>query len=137
MRFLQQEGFTLGVHDILTVKRADRRRREIIKECRKIGKEAVTKALDVPIDTPDDEVVEKIEELVVTDAKIRTVIDRQYKSGLDSFTNEINRYECLQPYILCLPFLCIPKRPFKESNMAAGKHTKFVYIIVEFYMVTS
>lgn len=99
MRFLQQEGFTLGVHDILTVKRADRRRREIIKDCRKIGKEAVTKALDVPIDTPDDEVVEKIEELVVTDAKIRTVIDRQYKSGLDSFTNEINRYECLQPYI--------------------------------------
>lgn len=35
--FLQHEGFTLGVHDILVQKDADQKRKEIIEECRKIG----------------------------------------------------------------------------------------------------
>ncbi|XP_057669657.1 DNA-directed RNA polymerase I subunit RPA1 [Diorhabda carinulata] len=100
MRFLQQEGFTLGVRDILTIPKADAKRRKIIKDCRSIGKEAVTKALDLPIGTPDEDVVGKIEELSATDAKIRSVIDRSYKSSLDTFTNEINR-TCLPAGLVC------------------------------------
>lgn len=100
MRFLQQEGFTLGVHDILTIPKADSKRRKIIKDCRTVGKEAVTKALDLPIETSDEDVVAKIEELSATDSKIRSVIDRSYKSSLDSFTNEINR-TCLPAGLVC------------------------------------
>ncbi|CAG9831713.1 unnamed protein product [Diabrotica balteata] len=107
MRFLQQEGFTLGVHDILTVERADVRRRQIIKDCRQIGKEAVTKALDVPLDTPDAEVVEIIEKLSAVDPKIRATIDRSYKSSMDIFTNEINR-TCLPAGLVC---------KFPENNL--------------------
>ncbi|KAJ8947653.1 hypothetical protein NQ318_009537 [Aromia moschata] len=59
MRFLQQEGFTLGVHDILTVRKADRKRRDIIRRSREIGAEVVTQALGLPPDTPPLEIVEK------------------------------------------------------------------------------
>ncbi|CAG9861401.1 unnamed protein product [Phyllotreta striolata] len=100
MRFLQQEGFTLGVHDILTVKKADRKRKDIVSECRRIGKETITKALDLPIETADEDIVEKIDELIASDPKIRTVIDRQYKSNLDIYTNEINR-TCLPMGLVC------------------------------------
>lgn len=91
MRFLQQEGFTLGVRDILTVRKADSKRRKIIKKSREIGVDVITTALDIPKDTPLDQIVEKIEEASATNPKIRAVIDRQYKSSLDSFTNDINR----------------------------------------------
>lgn len=90
-RFLQQEGFTLGVHDILTVEKADKKRRKVIKESRKIGVEVITTALDLPGDTPIDEIVAKMEESGVTNPKLRSVIDRQYKTALDSFTNDINK----------------------------------------------
>lgn len=34
--FLQREGFTLGVHDILVLPLADKNRKKIIKKCRKV-----------------------------------------------------------------------------------------------------
>lgn len=37
MRFLQQEGFTLGVHDILTVRKADKKRKQFMEASRQIG----------------------------------------------------------------------------------------------------
>ncbi|KAJ8970269.1 hypothetical protein NQ317_017164 [Molorchus minor] len=100
MSFLQQEGFTLGVHDILTVKRADRKRSEIIRKSREIGQEVVTTALDLPLDTPPERVVEVIEETNATNPKIRATIDRHYKSALDSYTNDINK-ACLPAGLVC------------------------------------
>lgn len=91
MRFLQQEGFTLGVRDILTVRKADSKRKKIIKDSREIGVDVVTTALNIPKDTPLDKIVEKIEEAGVINPKIRAMIDRQYKSALDTYTNDINR----------------------------------------------
>lgn len=91
MRFLQQEGFTMGVRDILTVKEADAKRRKIIKKSRKIGLATITSALNLPKDTPLDEVVDKIEEQEATNPKTRAMIDRQYKSAMDSYTNDINK----------------------------------------------
>lgn len=90
-RFLQQEGFTLGVHDILTVPKADRKRQEIIKKARLIGKDAVTAALDLPSDTSLEDIVDKMEEEAVNNPKLRAEIDRQYKSALDPYTNDINK----------------------------------------------
>ncbi|CAH1164054.1 unnamed protein product [Phaedon cochleariae] len=100
MRFLQQEGFTLGVHDILTVSKADKKRTEIINNSRRIGPEVVAAALDLPVETPVEEIVEKIEEANATNSKIRAIIDRQYKSALDSYTNEINN-TCLPAGLVC------------------------------------
>ncbi|KAF7282113.1 hypothetical protein GWI33_003228 [Rhynchophorus ferrugineus] len=98
--FLQQEGFTLGVEDILTVTSADAERKKIIKDSRKIGKEAVTKALEIPMDTSLEEVVEKLEERCAIDSKFRQIVDRSYKTSLDSYTNAINKC-CLPAGLIC------------------------------------
>lgn len=90
-RFLQQEGFTLGVHDILCIASADEERQRIIKESRKIGLETITNALDLPIETSLDGIVEKIAEGRYSNPKLRQIIDREYKSAIDSFTNAINK----------------------------------------------
>lgn len=91
MSFLQREGFTLGVRDILTVRKADHKRKKLIKESRTIGIQAVTEALDVPIDTAIEEIVEKIEKASATNPKFRPTLDRKYKTFLDSYTNNINK----------------------------------------------
>lgn len=91
MSFLQKEGFTLGVHDILVQKKADKHRTQIIKESRLIGKNAVAAALNLPEDTPADEIVHKIEQESGTNPKLRATIDRQYKTMLDGYTNSINK----------------------------------------------
>nr|CAI5850976.1 unnamed protein product [Callosobruchus analis] len=106
-RFLQQDSFTLGVRDILTVKGADVKRKKIMNQAREIGVEAVTAALDIPSDTPLEQIVEEIEKTVSSDPKIRAAIDRQYKSALDSYTNDINR-ACLPAGLVC---------KFPENNL--------------------
>lgn len=63
----------MGVHDILTLRHADKKRKKIIKQCRKIGKEAVAKALEIPATTSLDEMVDLLEERCATDAKFRQV----------------------------------------------------------------
>lgn len=98
--FLQWEGFTLGVHDILVLEDADKRRSEIVKESRKVGKLATCQVLDIPEDTPDDELVLKLEEAYDKDPKFRATLDRKYKSTMDAFTNDINR-TCLPAGLLC------------------------------------
>ncbi|KAG5891414.1 hypothetical protein JTB14_031480 [Gonioctena quinquepunctata] len=100
MRFLQQEGFTLGVHDILTVRRADAKRKKLIKSSREIGTGVITAALDLPADTALEDIVAKIEESSTTNPKTRAVIDRQYKTALDNYTNEINK-ACLPAGLVC------------------------------------
>lgn len=69
--FLQTEGFTLGVHDILVLDEADKKRAQIVKESRLVGKAATCQALDIPEDTGDDEMVEKLEEAYAKDPKFR------------------------------------------------------------------
>lgn len=98
--FLQWEGFTLGVHDILVLEDAEKRRSEIVRDSRKVGKLATCQVLDIPEDTPDDELVLKLEEAYVKDPKFRATLDRKYKSTMDSFTNDINK-TCLPAGLLC------------------------------------
>ncbi|KAJ8913639.1 hypothetical protein NQ315_007356 [Exocentrus adspersus] len=105
--FLQREGFTLSVRDILTVKKADDKRRKIIERSREIGVDVVTTALGLPSDTPLNEIVEKIESVSAVNPKIRAVIDRGYKSALDSYTNDINK-KCLPAGLVC---------KFPENNL--------------------
>lgn len=100
LMFLKTEGFTLGVHDILIKTRPDERRKKIVEKSRLCGKRAVTKALELPEDTPDAEIVRKIEEHSVNNPKIRAMIDREYKTLMDNYTNEINK-TCLPAGLLC------------------------------------
>lgn len=90
--FLQMEGFTLGVKDILVTGEADKRRRKIIEECRSdVGNSAVAAALEMEEVPPHDELVEKMEHAYVKDPKFRVLLDRKYKSLLDGYTNDINK----------------------------------------------
>lgn len=101
--FLQREGFTLGVHDILILSEADERRTQIIRELRGVGRSAITAALDLPEDAPEEEIVSKIEESTAKNPKFRQIVDREYKKALDGYTNDINR--------VCLPAGLLSKFP--------------------------
>lgn len=93
--FLQHEGFTLGVHDILVVPNADKKRRKTLVNlvwyafflCMQIGKEVLAAAFNVPVSTPDAEINAKMDEAHIRDPKFRTILDRQYRSALDGYTN--------------------------------------------------
>lgn len=89
--FLQREGFTLGVKDILVTAEADAERRKIIQESREIGNTALASALDLE-DVPSLDVLsEKMEDAYIKDPKFRVILDRKYKALLDSYTNDINK----------------------------------------------
>lgn len=49
-------------------------------------------ALELPVDTLPDELAAKVDEAYLKNPKFRTILDRQYKSALDSYTNKINKY---------------------------------------------
>lgn len=89
--FLQREGFTLGVKDILVTVEADTRRRKIIKESRDIGNVALASALNLKDVPALDELSEKMDEAYIKDPKFRVVLDRQYKNMLNNYTNDINK----------------------------------------------
>ncbi|XP_053969844.1 DNA-directed RNA polymerase I subunit RPA1 [Anastrepha ludens] len=105
--FLQREGFTLGVQDILVTADADAQRRKIVKECRKIGDSAVAAALDLDEIPSLDVLVGKMEEAYTKDPKFRVILDRKYKYLLDRYTNDINR--------TCLPDGLISQ--FPQNNL--------------------
>lgn len=98
--FLQWEGFTLGVHDILVLEDADKERKKIIKESRLIGKRITCQALDISEEVSNEELIEKLEEAYANDPKFRAVLDRKYKSAMDSYTNNINKV-CLPAGLVC------------------------------------
>lgn len=56
-----------------------------------IGPEAVAAALELPADTPFETLAERMQEAIHGDPKFRTLLDRAYKSALDSYTNRINK----------------------------------------------
>lgn len=90
--FLQREGFTLGVRDILVTNDADNIRRKIITESRNVGNAVLSSALEMDIIPPLDVLSEKMEEAYIKDPKFRVILDRKYKSILDNYTNDINKY---------------------------------------------
>lgn len=99
--YLQMEGFTLGVEDILVVNKADKERSKHIKAVRKLGKEVAAKALDLPEHTPIDELKKNIETSYRKDPKFRALLDHHYKKCLDTYTNNINK-ACLPSGLLTL-----------------------------------
>lgn len=105
--FLQREGFTLGVRDILVTEGANIERKKVIEESRKVGKWTMIQALGLSGDVTLNEIVNKVDEVGALDPKLRSVIDRQYKTSLDSFTNDINK-ACLPAGLLC---------KFPENNL--------------------
>ncbi|XP_045469038.1 DNA-directed RNA polymerase I subunit RPA1 [Harmonia axyridis] len=88
--FLQMEGFTLGVRDILTVAKADRKRRKIIKALRELGPEVMRKTLNLPSDTSIDEIVKSFYMELNTNPNCTALVDRAFKSSLSGFTNDMN-----------------------------------------------
>ncbi|KMQ86557.1 dna-directed rna polymerase i subunit rpa1 [Lasius niger] len=92
---LRYNGFTLGVEDILITCKIDKKRKEIISNCRKVGEDIQKSVVKIPDDTSMDELKEKIEESYWDNPKFRAQVDHKYKSALDVYTNDINR-TCLQ-----------------------------------------
>lgn len=109
MAFLQlMQGFTLGVEDILVVANADKRRSEIINECRQVGDSAAAAALGLATNVPSEVLIEKMEEAYCDPKRnFRGEIDSQYKSLLNPFTDSINK--------ACLPAGLVQK--FPENNL--------------------
>ncbi|XP_012224577.2 DNA-directed RNA polymerase I subunit RPA1 [Linepithema humile] len=89
--FLQSDGFTLGVEDILITGKVDEKRKEIISNCRKIGENIQKTIVKVGDDASVNEIKDKIEESLRSNPKFRAQLDHKYKSTLDVFTNDINK----------------------------------------------
>ncbi|XP_059472140.1 DNA-directed RNA polymerase I subunit RPA1 [Neocloeon triangulifer] len=106
--YLQNDGFTLGVADILVLRKADKKRSKAINESRMIGDQVVAEALECPLDTPTEKLQQEMKKLFSEDVnKYRTIMDRKYKQLLDKYTNEINK--------VCLPTGLINK--FPQNNL--------------------
>lgn len=97
--YLQWIGFTLGVKDILVVEEANQKRDVYICLVREAGRVAALKATDLPADVDDEKLINTIGEMYTKDPKFRANLDRQYKSMLDSYTNNINKV-CLSEGLL-------------------------------------
>ncbi|OAD54192.1 DNA-directed RNA polymerase I subunit RPA1, partial [Eufriesea mexicana] len=113
---LQRNGFTLGVEDILLLKKADKKRKEIISNCRKIGEDIQKSILELPSDTPVDIVTSKMEESYWSNPKFRAQVDRKYKSALDVYTNDINK--------ICLPAGLLKKFPSNNLQLMVQSGAK-------------
>uniref|UniRef100_A0A182PM06 DNA-directed RNA polymerase subunit n=1 Tax=Anopheles epiroticus TaxID=199890 RepID=A0A182PM06_9DIPT len=106
--YLQWEGFTLGVRDILVQGKADRKRAKIVRECREVaGHEAAAAALELPPTVSREELAQRMREAYAKNPKFRSILDRKYKTVLDTYTNRINN--------ACLPEGLISK--FPENNL--------------------
>lgn len=93
--FLQYNGFTLGVEDILITRKIDKKRKEIILNCRKIGEGVQKSVVKISNNISMDELKNKMEESYWDNPKFRAQVDHKYKNVLDMYTNDINR-TCLQ-----------------------------------------
>ncbi|KAG5680123.1 hypothetical protein PVAND_009648 [Polypedilum vanderplanki] len=107
--FLQWEGFTLGVRDILVMTSADKQRTEIIKKSRQIGKSITCQVLNCDENISNEELSERIEQAYTNDPKFKSNLDKKYKSAMDSFTNDINK--------TCLPSGLISKFPSNNLQL--------------------
>lgn len=89
--YLQYEGFTLGIEDILITRAIDKKRKKIIAKCRQIGESIQKSVTNMPDDVSMDEVKAKMEESYWSNPKFRAQVDHKYKSALDVYTNDINK----------------------------------------------
>ncbi|GAB0098582.1 DNA-directed RNA polymerase [Sergentomyia squamirostris] len=105
--FLQWEGFTLGPKDIVVLSEADKQRTQIIEESRKIGNATATAALNLSKNTTASELANKMDEAFHSNPKFRAIMDRQFKTTLDQFTNGINK--------CCIPSGLVSK--FPDNNL--------------------
>lgn len=102
--YLQFEGFTLGVEDILVLKNADVKRTNFIKKSREIGDEIVSKVVEVPSGST---LKNEIAQNYAKDPSFRSLLDHKYKTTLDEVTNNVNK-------------TCIPSgllTPFPNNNL--------------------
>lgn len=97
--YLQWEGFTLGVRDILVVDEGNEKRDDVIRMVRQVGNVAAAQAAELPVDVDDNKLRMTLEELTTKNPKFRASLDRQYKSVLDQYTNSINN-ACLSEGLL-------------------------------------
>ncbi|XP_063236510.1 DNA-directed RNA polymerase I subunit RPA1 [Bacillus rossius redtenbacheri] len=104
--FLQRRGFTLGIEDILILDGAERERTAVIEEARKVGPEVVMSVLSLE-EGDEGKVEAELEKLYRTGVKGRAVIDRAYKTTLDTVTDKINK--------ACLPAGLL--RQFPANNL--------------------
>lgn len=102
--FLQMEGFTLGLEDILVVKRADKLRKDIIHDIRQIGNDIAKEVVDIPEET---NIKKAIANAHSKDPLFKAVLDHQYKKTLSPYTNNINK--------VCLPSGLLT--PFPRNNL--------------------
>lgn len=90
--FLQWEGFTLGVKDVLVTEGADKLRRRAMIEASQIGAKAAAGGVSIPADSPEEQIFTKLEQVHRSrDMKNRALVDLSYKQSLDQFTNRINK----------------------------------------------
>lgn len=91
--FLQWEGFTLGVKDVLVKVKADKLRRQFMKEAaQKVGSVAAALGVSLPVDASPEQVREKLEQVHRSrDPKKRAFLDSCYKKQLDQYNNQINK----------------------------------------------
>ncbi|CAG7659349.1 unnamed protein product [Allacma fusca] len=95
--FLQWEGFTLGVKDVLVMSAADDVRSHYMMKASAVGPEAAAKSVGLPVDVDIETIESNIEAVHRSrDPKSRAIVDQSYKQVLDKFTNKINS-SCL-PY---------------------------------------
>jgi DNA-directed RNA polymerase I subunit RPA1 len=93
--FLQWEGFTLGVKDVLVTAQADELRRHYMVEASKVGPKAAAAGVSVASGTSEESVAEKLEQVHRSrDNKQRAFVDLCYKQSLDQYVNQINK-SCL------------------------------------------
>ncbi|KAL0271516.1 UNVERIFIED_CONTAM: hypothetical protein PYX00_008585 [Menopon gallinae] len=104
--YLQFNGFTLGIKDILINEKEDQKRDQIIEKLRKVGNIAAKNSLDLDEVPPDLE--DRLEKAYyINKEKFRARLDQEYKKILDSYTNEINK--------TCLPRGLVAK--FPKNNL--------------------
>jgi len=90
--FLQWEGFTLGVKDVLVKPNADVLRRALMVEVTDIGPKAGCAGVGLPAGATADLLKEKLESVHRSgDPKARAIVDQAYKQALDGYNNKINR----------------------------------------------
>ncbi|XP_053680963.1 DNA-directed RNA polymerase I subunit RPA1 [Anopheles nili] len=115
--YLQWEGFTLGVRDILVQTKVDKKRSKIIQECRETaGQKAAAAALELPTDVSREELTKRMMEAYVKNPNFRAILDRKYKTVLDSYTNRINN--------ACLPEGLVSKFPANNLQLMVQSGAK-------------